>query len=231
MDMSVGEAARRLGIGEWGLRKALDRGELTASGQPRRVTETEMLGFRIRRRETVLAHHGEIDLARAVVAKLHPLRPQPHHDKGLVAALAAAPRGRAALKLLGEAPFAVWGPDLLTAAAMESSAGCRMCWARMGSQVHGTMPPADTQAHRILLGPPCERDRAAWSAQYRSAMDRMAARISKNRPPAPRAITASRTTSERIYPSVLAQKSAQERRGIAAKRLRFEAQLRKDGVR
>jgi len=123
--LTVRAAANRLGFSEWGVRKAVERGELVpVVRHPIKVSAADVEALRARKQDEAIARLGVDRLAkvaRDVRAQLHP------------PVSSGAPRGHDALELIPETTKAAIGMPLLHAAAMPEGSGCRWCVARTAS--------------------------------------------------------------------------------------------------
>lgn len=170
----VAEAAQRLSISDVAAYEALKAGRLEKrpGPGPARVTLASVQRMAADRRAEAQRRHSDLcALARHADSILH----APPGSEYL------PPAGsRAALAMLTADTFAIFGRDVLEAAAsrdkIRHEGGCPTCWAHMSAQVHQTHPPRDSAAYKILLGQPCEADRARWRAETeanRTAMARL----------------------------------------------------------
>lgn len=165
--ISVAQAARRLSLSDVMVYRMIADGRLTGRGLPVRVDSDAVRSLALQRRSEALARRrGIVDLARMVDSLLH----APPGSTCL------PPPGRAALRAVPADGFAIFGRDVLEAAAVRDRVdGCAFCLAHMTARVHGTFPPEDGQAYRLLLGEPCPKDRQRWAVQdaaRRRAADR-----------------------------------------------------------
>lgn len=199
--ISVAEAAQRLSISDVAVYEALRAGRLVrAPGPgPARVSLASVQRMAADRRAEALRRHSDLcALARQVDSLLH----APPGSEYL------PPAGRGALKVLSADTFAVFGRDVLEAAAsrdqIRREGGCPTCWAHMSAQVHQTHPPRDSAPYKILLGQPCAADRERWRAETeanRAAMARLRAAENTRRAEAERSAAraefqAARTAAE-----------------------------------
>jgi hypothetical protein len=150
--LSVQAAAGRIGLTEYGLRKAIERGELrpVPGTLPLKLDPTDVERFITARRTAAierLAARG-VDLAQLAADTRAFLRPP-----------AWAPASGGVAKV-GADVVAVFGVPALTAAAITDPGVCGWCAATVAAGMLGTVPPAYSQAFAVLLGPPCSRDRA-----------------------------------------------------------------------
>ncbi|WP_329334659.1 hypothetical protein OG252_07540 [Streptomyces sp. NBC_01352] len=188
-EIPVAEAARRLSISDVAAYEALRAGRLVRvqGSSPARVTAESVQRMATQRRSEALRRRDgdAVSLARYVDERLHGLPgavgfPQP---------FAVSPtRGRAALRLLPDDARAIFGADVLEAAAsrdrLRKDGACPTCWAHASARVHQTRPPEDDQAYRLLLGEPCPADRQRWAAEAiarRRAMEELTRREAASR--------------------------------------------------
>ncbi|MFD5078050.1 hypothetical protein [Streptomyces sp. NPDC058371] len=179
----VADAARSLSISSVAAYEAMHAGRLAQlpGSAPARVSLASVQRLATERRTEALRRRGDLSaLARSVDATLHP----PADADGRVS-FTGRVVGRRALRLLPTDAFAIFGRDVLEAAAsrnkLRKGGGCPTCWARMGAAVHGTRAPRDDEAHRVLLGEACTADRGAWAAEAaarRRELDRL--RLAEN---------------------------------------------------
>ncbi|AZQ32635.1 hypothetical protein EJ357_03570 [Streptomyces cyaneochromogenes] len=180
-EIPVAEAARRLGLTEWAVRKMITAGRLLnrARSGPALVAAADVDRIRSDRRTEALRRHRDLTaFARAVDGLLHPLMTStPLGATG--SGFYLLPTGRDALKVLPPDAFAVFGRDVLEAAAVRDQlrrdGACPTCFAHMASRVHQTHPPENGQAYRALLGEPCPVDVrrfAEQTAERRRTADR-----------------------------------------------------------
>ena len=175
----VAEAAQRLSISDVAAYEALRAGRLVrAPGSgPARVSLASVQRMAADRRAEAQRCHSDLcALARHADSLLH----APPGSEYL------PPPGREALRVPSADTFAVFGRDVLEAAAsrdrIRREGGCPTCWAHMSAQVHQTHPPRDSAPYKILLGQPCPADTRRWRAEAdanRAAMSRL--RITEER--------------------------------------------------
>ncbi|MEV7342902.1 hypothetical protein [Streptomyces sp. NPDC093544] len=176
----VAEAAQRLSISDVAVYEALRAGRLVRApgSDPARVTLASVQRMSADRRAEAMRRRSDLcALARQADSILH----APPGSEYL------PPAGsREALRALSADTFAIFGRDVLEAAASRDSilheGGCPTCWAHMSAQVHQTHPPRDEAAYKILLGQPCAKDAQRWRAvseSNRAAMSRL--RITEER--------------------------------------------------
>ncbi|MGW2169935.1 hypothetical protein ACWC1C_05310 [Streptomyces sp. NPDC001705] len=174
--ISVAEAARRLSITDVTAYAMVRAGRLTnqALTGPAQLSADEVARLAHRRRTEALRRTDVTALAAEVDGLLNPL---PAAGTPGVQSY-VLPRGTDALKLLPVNAFAVFGRDVLTAAAARSrlraERACPTCWAHASARVHITPEPRDEAAYRVLLGEPCAADRARWSAEAAAGRAEMA---------------------------------------------------------
>lgn len=171
---SVRETAARLGASQGATYAWIASGRLTAHpGAPVRVTEDSIRRLQYERRRETLARIGvsEPEYAQIIMRRLHPdttviTRANGQPDPDSLNAAMNAPRGIDVLPLLGSDPAALWGVDVIRAAATVNWPPdvCRTCWARTAAQVHGTREPDGSDACRTLLGPGCTACQTAITA-------------------------------------------------------------------
>ncbi|TGB03197.1 helix-turn-helix domain-containing protein [Streptomyces sp. MZ04] len=167
-EINAADAARRLGISEPAVRKMIAAGRLPnrAHSSPAAVRAADVDRVRTERRAEALRRRPDpAAFARSVDATLHP----PEDAYGPRSFEGRLPQGRDALRLLHADAFALWGRDVLEAAAslnrIRNAGGCPTCWAHMSAWVHNTPEPADDPATRLLLGEGCPVDRHRWAAE------------------------------------------------------------------
>jgi hypothetical protein len=159
--LTVRAAANRLGFSEWGVRKAVERGELVpVVRHPIKVSAADVEALRARKQDEAIARLGVDRLARVardVRAQLHP------------PVSSGAPRGHDALALIPETTKAALGMPLLHACAMPEGSGCRWCAARTASLMLRVPLRDATMASEVglaLLGrPECADHRALVRAR------------------------------------------------------------------
>ncbi|GAA4016138.1 hypothetical protein [Streptomyces plumbiresistens] len=244
-EIPVAEAARRLGLTEWAVRKMITAGRLPnrARSGPAVVAAADVVRIRSHRRTEALSRRRDLTgFAQEIRQLLHPASARTAGlPEGTVYLL---PTGRDALKVLPPDAFAVFGRDVLEAAAVRDQlrrdGGCPTCWAHMASRVHQTHPPENGEAYRALLGEPCpvdvqrfaeqaagrrrdaDRLRAAEAASRQAAQQEYARQEFSAAEAAVRAAVSRRTAAARAYsaldPSVARQAGVQARRraGFAA---------------
>jgi hypothetical protein len=150
--LSVQAAAGRIGLTEYGLRKAIDRGELrpVPGTLPLKLDPADVERFITARRTAAIQRLAarSVDLAQLAADTRAFLRPP-----------AGAPAS-GGMSRLGPDVIAVFGVAALTAAAITNPNTCGWCAATFAAGMLGTAPPAYTQPLAVLLGPPCAKDRA-----------------------------------------------------------------------
>ncbi|MEU8866905.1 hypothetical protein [Streptomyces umbrinus] len=157
----VAEAAQRLSMRPVSTYEAMRTGRLTRvpGSDPARVTLASVQLLADQRRLEAQRRRSDLcALARHVDSLLH----APAGSTYL------PPPGPGALKIVPADAFAIFGRDVLEAAANRGwirKDGCPTCWARMSAKVHQTFGPRDEAAFKILLGQPCAADRAHWRAE------------------------------------------------------------------
>lgn len=228
----VAEAAQRLSISDVAVYEAMRAGRLekVPGSSPARVTLASVQRMAADRRAEAQRRHSDLcAAARQADSILH----APPGSEYL------PPAGsREALRALSADAFALFGRDVLEAAAsrerIRKEGGCPTCWAHMSAQVHQTPPPRDSAEYKILLGQPCAADVQRWKAEAetnRSAMARLRLaeglrRAEAERSAAQAEFQAARTTAEAaasrlrsaarrvaaVDPAVAAQAGVQARR-------------------
>lgn len=172
--MTLQHAAERLGISQQAAYDMLRAGRLTNvnPGRTALVSSAEVARVQLERRQAALRRIGdEVAFAvrvREIIWPAHRpvVRADGRVDAESAVHLAGLPRGKDALRLLPTDAYAVFGPDVLRAAATEWPRGaCATCWSRLAAVVHETRGPDGSPACRVLLGDPCELDAAAWAQQ------------------------------------------------------------------
>ncbi|MGW4545494.1 hypothetical protein ACWEN4_03835 [Streptomyces violaceorubidus] len=164
--ISVAEAARRLSVSDVAAYAMVRAGRLTnrAPGGPAQLSADEVTRLAHRRRAEALRRTDVSALAAQVDSLLHPDEANNRAGQRYL-----MPKGAEALKLLPTDAFAVFGRDVLTAAAARSrlraERACPTCFAHASARVHITPEPRDEPAYRVLLGEPCAADRQRWSAE------------------------------------------------------------------
>lgn len=167
--LSVRTAANRLGMSNWAVHKAIDRGELRpVTRHPIQVSADDVEAMRVRKRDAAIEQIGVERMARVaadVRAQLHP-----PFESG-------APREAAALELIPERLKAAFTMPLMHAAALPDDSGCRWCAAEIaGKMLAVPVRPAmlSSEAGVALLGSPkCERHRGLMAGRLRE----LAARV------------------------------------------------------
>lgn len=172
----VPEAARALSMSAVSTYEAMKAGRLeqVPGAYPARVTAASVQALAAERREDAKRRHSDLcSYAREVVERLHP-----NHNPG--SSFMPPPRGRAALKNLPADVFALFGRDVVEAAAsrdrLHESGACPTCWAYASARIHQTQPPRDEAPFKILLGQPCPKDQQRWAVD-REARHREAVRL------------------------------------------------------
>ncbi|MFF3874678.1 hypothetical protein [Streptomyces sp. NPDC001978] len=158
----VPEAARMLSMSAVSTYDAMRSGRLerVPGTTPARVTAASVSRLAADRRAEALLRRSDLcALARQADSLLH----------ALPGSTCAPPPGPEALKALSADTFAIFGRDVLEAAAsrdrISKHGGCPTCWAHLSSRIHQTQPPRDEAAWKILLGQPCPKDRQRWAAE------------------------------------------------------------------
>lgn len=197
MDINVTAAARRLGMSEPSVRAMVAAGRLPRQNGAGavRVSAADVDRVRTQRRNEALRRHPDVTaFAREIRRVLWPMSELPDDSveltDGRVEArntvpwhLATPASGTRALPLLPADAAAVFGLDVLETAAAPGTAFngvCRWCFADAAARVHETLRPQNTPSFRVLLGNPCERDRARFKAEEaraRSEMTRLKAHV------------------------------------------------------
>ncbi|MET7738909.1 hypothetical protein [Streptomyces sp. NPDC005385] len=182
MDINVTAAASRLGMSEPAVRQMIAAGRLarTSAAGAVRVSDADVERVRVQRRNEALRRHQDIAaFAREIRRVLWPTADRPDDTveltdgrvqfRNTVPQSGNAPReGTQALPFLPVDATAVFGPHVLQAAAASPLAfkdSCRWCFADAAARVHETQRPQNTPSYRVLLGEPCERDRARFRAE------------------------------------------------------------------
>jgi hypothetical protein len=182
--LTPSQAAIRLGVTDHAVRdmvRAGRLGNLTAAGHhPAAIPYDHVTRVMHERRAEALRRVGdETDFARRIHRDIWPNKHVQPRANGVVNAgdLAAAlqvPSGRDVLRTLPGAARMLWGADVLAAAATAVSAGtCRTCMARLSARVHESMPPRDSEPHRILLGNPCTECTKTFEQERRNAREQL----------------------------------------------------------
>lgn len=178
--LTAAQAAIRLGMSDHGVRDMIHAGRLTnltaAGHYPYTVTYDDVTRvMHDRRAEALRAVGDEVDFAHRIRRQIWPntkvaTRANGEADAAQLAHALNATSGRRALPLLPENARKLWGTDVLTACATTVSSGvCRTCLARAAAAIHETMPPRETEAHRVLLGPACGQCTQAFAADRKAA--------------------------------------------------------------
>jgi hypothetical protein len=167
--LTVAQAADRLGVSPVAAYKMLTDGRLTASvaGPPALVSAASVARVAADRRTEALQRVGdEVRYASQVTATLFPVVTDGYRSSN---SMAHAPRGKDALRLLHNDASALWGRNVLEAAAhrpeIEKAGSCVTCYAYMTARVHGSREPQPTEALRVLLGAPCSKDLQRWRTE------------------------------------------------------------------
>lgn len=167
----VADAARRLSISPVAAYEAMRSGRLERVPRldPARVTDASVQRMSSERRTEAQRRHSDLcALARQADSLLH----APAGSTYL------PPPGPEALRALSADTFAIFGRDVLEAAAsrdrLRKDGSCPTCWARVSARVHQTHPPQDSAAYKILLGQPCGADRQRWAAEAETRRREMA---------------------------------------------------------
>jgi hypothetical protein len=163
-ELAIRAAAKRLGVTEWAVRKAVVRGELRelpAAG-PARLDADEVARFGRARQAAALERFTAkgTDLVQLAVSVRSFLRPYPGDPRGTVSTL-------------GADVVAVFGPAALHAAGVAEPA-CSWCASVVAAGMLGTDPPAYGDAMVALLGKPCARDMERFA---RTQLDALAVRV------------------------------------------------------
>ncbi|MFG2729477.1 hypothetical protein [Streptomyces canus] len=168
----VAEAAQRLSISDVAVYSAMKAGRLerVPGSDPARVTLASVQRMTADRRAEAMQRRSDLcTLARQADSLLH----APPGSTYL------PPAGsREALRALSADTFAIFGRDVLEAAAsrdqIRKASGCPTCFADLSARVHQTRPPRDEAAYKILLGQPCPADRQRWRAEAEANRNAMA---------------------------------------------------------
>lgn len=192
MQITLAQAAQRLGVANSTLRAMINAGRLqqVAGTIPAEVRAEDVDRIRVQRRNEALRRHPDLaGFAREVRRTLWPMSEQPPDTvelyDGRVQARHTVPAsvgrpasGRDAMINLPIDAAALFGPDVLETAAAPASAfahACRWCFADAAARVHETFRPQNTTAYRVLLGEPCARDRERFAAEATAARSELAA--------------------------------------------------------
>ncbi|AZQ39653.1 hypothetical protein EJ357_44645 [Streptomyces cyaneochromogenes] len=178
--LSVAEAARRLSISDVAAYEAMRAGRLVreSGSNPARVSLASVQRMAAQRRAEAARRHPDAEgFAQGLDNLLN--GPTGNASGYLPVDYARPPRGRNALRLLPADAFALFGRDVLEAAAsrnqLRRDGVCATCWAATSARVHETHGPEDTPAYRALLGEPCPADRARWTTEAEATRRAMAA--------------------------------------------------------
>lgn len=142
--LSVQEAASRTGLSRTAVYEEITQGTLLARGTPLRVDEADLTRFIIDRQLAATAKVGNLERF-AEDARRHFQQPRNASRRGT-------------WTLTDQHARDIFGPHVVKAASLSERRGCRWCWARMASGIHGGLEPQLTNAHRALLGEPCRLD-------------------------------------------------------------------------
>lgn len=150
--LSVQAAANRVGLTEFGLRKAIDRGELrpVPGTLPLRLDAGDVERLISARRTAAiqrLTARG-VDLVQLAKDARMFLRPP-----------AGAPSS-GGVSRVGADVVAVFGAAAVNAAAIQDPSVCGWCATTVAARMLGTRAPAYSAAYAALLGPPCAKDTA-----------------------------------------------------------------------
>lgn len=225
-DLAIQQAAKRLGLTEWGLRKAVTRGELRLLpiAGPGRLAAAEVERFRRARQAAALerlAARGTdlVQLARDTRRFLQPHPGDPQFG----------------VSRLGPDPVAVFGAPALHAACLPEPT-CGWCASVVAAQMLGGEAPAYGEAMRALLGEPCARDMERFA---RAELDKLAARVrpagggrsaGRSVSPAP-TMRAEPRQAAREAPTAAAPVQDDDGRGLVARRLRETRARLKEATR
>jgi hypothetical protein len=223
----VAEAAQRLSISDVAVYEAMRAGRLERApvSGPARVTLASVQRMAADRRAEAQRRHSDLcALARQADSLLH----APPGSEYL------PPAGRGALRALSADTFALFGRDVLEAAAsrdrIRREGGCPTCWAHMSAQVHQTHPPRDSAPYKILLGQPCAADTARWRAEIetnRVAMARLRAAENSRRADAERSAAQAEFQAARTAAEAAASRVRSAARRVAAVDPAVAAQARR----
>lgn len=177
--LTPAQAGVRLGITDHAVRDMIAAGRLSnlvaAGHHPAAIPYDDITRVQIERRNEALRRVGdETEYAHKMHRAIWPAEPAARAngfvDAADVAASLQVPSGRDAVRLLPSAATMLWGNDVLVAAATKVPSGtCRTCMARAAARVHETLAPRDSEAHRVLLGPPCTSCRESFVTEARNA--------------------------------------------------------------
>jgi hypothetical protein len=142
--LSVQEAASRTGLSRTAIYGEITQGALLARGTPLHVDEEDLNRFIVDRQRAAASRVGDLERF-AEEARRYFQRP-------------SNPSRRGTWTLTDQHARDIFGPHVVKAAGMSQRRGCRWCWARMASGIHGGLEPQLTDAHRLLLGEPCRLD-------------------------------------------------------------------------
>jgi hypothetical protein len=207
-ELTVEEAAVRLGISKWATHKAVNRGKLAllpGSG-PARVTPAAVEDFRVRRqiaRLELLAAKG-VDLVQLATDTASLLRPPP--GAPFACSWEDIP------KKIGQNAVAAFGVRVLRAATLTGDS-CRWCAAAWLSKKWGAAPPEYGPAVVKLLGPLRACDTAILNAE----MERLSAYVNAGTRRPSQARTASPAARRPVTPPTAAPAPVQRPAAPAAR--------------
>lgn len=186
--MTVAQAANALGVTKPVVYGLIRSGSLTASAALRgqRVSRSEVFTIASKRRTDAVRRHPDlVGFARQIRLTVWPPEPEKViladgreeiRNPEDVITYATVRKGRDALTALHADAVAVFGPAVINTLAdlksLRAAGGCPWCWARDLAAVRGGVGPVDHAAVRVLIGEPCERDRAVMRSG-KNAVDKM----------------------------------------------------------
>lgn len=163
--LSVQAAASRVGLTEFGLRKAIDRGELrpVPGTLPVKLDAGDVERLISVRRTAAIQRLAARNVDLVALAR----------DTRLFLRPPAGAPSSGGVSRVGADVVAVFGAAAVTAAAVQDPGVCGWCAATVAARMLGAAPPAYSAAFAALLGPPCSKDMSVVA----DAMARLDVRI------------------------------------------------------
>jgi hypothetical protein len=191
MQLTIAQAAQRLGLTGPATRSLVYSGRIrqVAGTSPIEVLAEDVDRIRRQRRAEAIRRHPDLAMfARDIRRTLWPLADAEPREVELydgrrefvrdVPVVNRPASGRDAIRFLPFDASAVFGRDVLEAAAAPASAftggACRWCLADVAARVNASWRPEDTPACRELLGPQCARCRARIASEAKAARSELA---------------------------------------------------------
>jgi hypothetical protein len=171
MTIPIAEAASRLSVTVPSTYTFLGNGLLTGVGKPLRVDTDSITALIAKRQaEAAVRHPDRAAYAQSIRDRLRPPMPDLAYARGFeLAAFIQQEQGTKVVPKLPVDARAMWGDGALKLAAQDPALwpvdACRTCFVNISARVLGTPAPRPTEDWRILLGPPCDKDRRRWAKE------------------------------------------------------------------